>query len=158
LDAIVLMSMSKEASRRYGSAGDLADDLARFQARRPVVAREPSIGYLVAAIAPRHPAAVIATTVSVLALVMALAVSLWQARVAVTERNRAAARFDETRAMASALIFQIHDAVRPLAGSTPARRLIVSNALTYLERLSREAEADESLRLELARAYHRIGA
>ena len=38
-------------------------------------------------------------------------------------------------------MFKIHDAVAPLAGSTPVRRAIVDEALSYLERLEREAGA-----------------
>jgi eukaryotic-like serine/threonine-protein kinase len=47
--------------------------------------------------------------------------------------------------------------VRPLPGSTPVRQMIVSEALTYLERLSRDPMVDDALRLELARGYLRIG-
>src|SRR6185436_10012435 len=56
-----------------------------------------------------------------------------------------------------ALIFKIHDGVSPLPGSTPVRKMIVAEALTYLERLSRDPAGDDALRLDLARGYHRIG-
>ena len=45
--------MSKEAERRYSSAGEFADDLERFLTGHPVVAREPSLGYHAAP--PRQP-------------------------------------------------------------------------------------------------------
>jgi tetratricopeptide (TPR) repeat protein len=93
----------------------------------------------------------------VAALLVALGVSLWQTRVAVAERDRARARFDDARQLAYALIFRIHDEVRPLPGSTPVRRSIVAEALTYLERLSADPAADAALRVELARGYHRVG-
>jgi non-specific serine/threonine protein kinase/serine/threonine-protein kinase len=47
--------------------------------------------------------------------------------------------------------------VRPLPGSTPVRQSIVAEALTYLERLSADPSADAALRIELAKAYHRVG-
>jgi hypothetical protein len=48
------------------------------------------------------------------ALLTALGVSLWQTRVAIAERDRATARFNDARQLANALIFKIHDEVRPL--------------------------------------------
>ena len=61
------------------------------------------------------------------------------------------------RQLANALIFDIHDAVAPLPGSTPVRQMIVTRALGYLERLAVEAAGDETLQIELAAAYTQIG-
>ena len=157
LEAIVLKAMHKEASHRYASAQELADDIARHLDSKPIVAREPSLAYLAAQLARRHRAAFVAGGVSIAALLVALGVSLWQTRVAMAERDRATARFNDTRQLANALIFKIHDEVWPLAGSTPVRKSIVAEALTYLERLSDDPSADAALRLELAKAYRRVG-
>jgi serine/threonine protein kinase len=157
LDAIVLKAMSKEAAARYGSAQQLADDLTRYRRSEPVEARPPSAGYVLARLARRHRAGFVAAAVSLVALVAALGISLWQIRRAVAERARADQRFSEVRQLANALIFKIHDGVAPLPGSTPVRRMIVAEALTYLERLSRDPSGDDALRLDLARGYHRVG-
>jgi len=157
LDAIVRKAMSKDPAHRYASARELADDVTRHLTGMPVLAREPSLRYLAVKLARRHRAAFLSAAVALLALVSALGVSLWQMRVAMRERNRATERFNDVRQLANALIFKIHDGVRPLAGSTPVRQLIVSEALTYLERLSRDPTSDDGLRLELAKGYHRIG-
>ena len=62
------------------------------------------------------------------------------------------------RQLANTLIFEIHDAVAPLPGSTPVRRTIVEKALGYLERLAGEAQGDTALQLDLvSRAYVRVG-
>ena len=58
LDAIVLKAISKEPARRYGSAGELADDFERYLAKQPVHAREPSLGYLLHRVAVRNHALV----------------------------------------------------------------------------------------------------
>lgn len=158
LDAIILKAMSKDPAQRYASAQELSADLARFLSRRPVLAREPSAWYSARQFARRHRAAVAAAAVSVVVLVSALFVSLYQTSVAVRERDRATARFNDARQIAQALIFSIHDQVQPLPGSTPVRRAIVTEALKYLERLSQDPAGDDGLRLELARAYHRVGA
>jgi non-specific serine/threonine protein kinase/serine/threonine-protein kinase len=157
LDAIVLKAMSKEPTERYGSAQQLAADLTRHANSEPVEARPPSVGYVLARLARRHRAAFAAAAVSLVALVAALSVSLWQTRRAVAERRRADQRFGEIRQLANALIFKIHDGIAPLPGSTPVRRMIVAEALTYLERLSRDPAGDDALRLDLARGYHRVG-
>jgi eukaryotic-like serine/threonine-protein kinase len=45
LDAIVLFAMRKEPGMRYATVADLADDIRRHLARKPVVARYPTLGY-----------------------------------------------------------------------------------------------------------------
>ena len=157
LDAIVLRAMSKQPEARYGSAEELAEDVGRFLAGVPIVAREPSFGYVMRKLAARHKAAFVSIGVSVVLIIATLIVAIWQAQVATVERRRAEQRFGEVRQLASALIFEIHDAVAPLAGSTPVRQTIVAKALSYLERLAGEAQGDPALQLELARAYIQIG-
>ncbi len=158
LDAIVLRAMSKEPERRYRSAGELADDIDRFLSGKPVVAREPSMGYVLRRMAGRNKAAVTVALASLVAIVGALGVALWQRHVALDAQRRAEQRFSEVRKLANAIIFKIHDEVAPLPGSTPVRQMIVNEALAYLERLSAESAGDESLQWELAGAYRQIGA
>ena len=157
LDGIVQRAMAKQPEDRYGSADELSEDVGRFIAGAPVVAREPSFGYVMRKLAGRHKAAFVSAGVSLVFIIGALIVALWQAQVATAERQRAEQRFGEVRQLANALIFEIHDAVAPLAGSTPVRRTIVEKALGYLERLAGEAQGDSGLQIELARAYIRIG-
>lgn len=157
LDAIILKAMHKDPVHRYASPQELASDLARYRAFEPVIAREPSFGYLIRKTARRHRAATGAVAVSLVAVLAALGVSLWQMRRVAAARDRAEARFDDARKIANALIFKVHDGITPLAGSTPVRKMIVAEALTYLERLSQDPSVDDALRLELASAYRRIG-
>ena len=158
LDAIVLKAMRKQPEERYGSAGELADDLERFTRHEPVVAREPSFAYLVRRLAARHRGVMLVAAASLVAIVAALAVALWQRNVAVKQQARAQERFREVRQLTNALIFKIHNAVAELPGSTPVRQTIVTEALAYLERLERESGGDETLQTELAAAYVQIGA
>jgi tRNA A-37 threonylcarbamoyl transferase component Bud32/tetratricopeptide (TPR) repeat protein len=159
LDAIVMKAMSKDAARRYDSAGELGSDVARFLEGQPVVARAPSTGYIVGRLAARNKKLVVVCTLALIAVLGASGVAIWQRGVARQEQARADQRFREVRQLTNALIFKIHDAVAPLPGSTPVRRTIVDEALAYLERLERESGADDvTLRLELAAAYRKIGA
>ena len=158
LDAIVLKAMSKEPERRYGSAGELADDLERFLEGKPVVAREPSWGYVLGRLAARNRIVVGVAAASLIAIVAALGLALWQRQIAVRAQTRAEQRFKDIRQLSNALIFKIHDAVTALPGSTPVRRTIVDEALAYLQRLEADSAGDESLQVELAGAYRQIGA
>jgi tetratricopeptide (TPR) repeat protein len=54
-------------------------------------------------------------------------------------------------------MFEIHDSVKDLAGSTPTRRLIISRALEYLDSLAHDAGGNIALQRELATAYEKIG-
>jgi eukaryotic-like serine/threonine-protein kinase len=156
LDAIVLKAISKEPDRRYGSAGALADDLERYLNKEPVLAREPSLGYLLQRVAARNRALVATAALSIGVILAALSLALWQRNVAIGAQARAEARFREVRELANTLIFKIHDAVAPLPGSTPVRQTIVKEALGYLEALERDAGSDDTLRLELAGGYRQI--
>jgi hypothetical protein len=60
--------MRKEPEERCGSAGELGDDLDRFALGQPVVAREPSLGYLLRRLAGRNRAAVLIAAASLLAI------------------------------------------------------------------------------------------
>ncbi len=158
IDALVLKAMSKEPGERYASASELAADITRWLKGEPVLAQTPSAGYILRRMALRHKRL---ATVSALALVSVLAasgVAVWQWRVARSEQARAERRFSEVRQLANAVIFKIHDAVLPLPGSTPVRRLIVDEAIGYLERLDAEPGDDPTLRIELADAHRQVGA
>ena len=86
-----------------------------------------------------------------------IAVTTWQARVARRERAKAEQRFNDVRRLANAVVFELHDAIQNLPGSTPARELLVSRALEYLDKLAIEANKEPSLQLELAAAYDKVG-
>jgi len=164
LDAIVMMALRKEPEHRYDSALALSDDLARVQDGRPVVARGEAASYRARKFVRRHRVGVAAAAAVLLTLVIGLGATIWQARAAErarheadSQRARAERRFADVRRLANSFLFEFHDAIAPLSGSTPARRLLVTKALEYLDGLAAEASGDRSLQLELAAAYDRVG-
>ncbi|MEM7235366.1 MAG: serine/threonine-protein kinase, partial [Planctomycetota bacterium] len=70
LETIVLVAMHREAERRYPSAAAMAEDLARFSARRPIQARRSSPGERLALWFRRNP--VVATLVSCVAILLSV--------------------------------------------------------------------------------------
>jgi serine/threonine protein kinase/tetratricopeptide (TPR) repeat protein len=157
LDRIVLEALRKEPERRYRSVELLGEDLRRHLAGLPVSARPDTITYRTAKFVRRHTLAVVISVFAVLALLGGLVSTSWQARIAERERQRAERRFAEVRQLANALLFDLHDEVAKLPGSTSARQLIVSRALAYLDSLAAEGGDNLELLRELATAYERVG-
>src|SRR5205823_3781972 len=81
----------------------------------------------------------------ILALVAGMAATERQARIARMERARAQKRFDDVRQFSNALIFDIHDALQDIPGTTPARSLLLDRAVQYLDRISADAEGNPDL-------------
>ncbi|MGH9720185.1 MAG: hypothetical protein ACRD8O_08230, partial [Bryobacteraceae bacterium] len=150
LDAVILKALRKEPEERYPSAEALSADIGRYLAKRPVEAHRGAAWYVLTKFLARHRAAVATACAVALLLTLAVAVTVRQSRIATR-------RFDYVRQLASSVVYQIHDAIAALPGSTPARKLIVSNALEYLDKLSRDAAGDHALQIELADAYLRLG-
>jgi tetratricopeptide (TPR) repeat protein len=157
LDNIALKAMHKEPARRYVSAEQLAEDVRRYLAGLPVSARKDTFGYRARKFAGRHRAATIAATLVAFSLIGGMGATLWEAHVARTERARAERRFDEVRQLADSLIFELHDAIRPLPGSTAARKLLLDRGLHYLDTLAKESSDDPGLQRDVAGAYERVG-
>ncbi len=79
-----------------------------------------------------------------------------QARIAREQKARADRRFEDVRRLSNSFLFEFHDAIAALPGSTPARELIVRRALEYLGTLARESAGDRDLQRELATAYEKL--
>jgi serine/threonine protein kinase/tetratricopeptide (TPR) repeat protein len=157
IDNIVLKSMRKEPQRRYASVEQFSEDIRRHLEGLPVIARKDTIGYRAEKFIKRHKAGVAAVALLVLTLAAGIIATMWQARVARAERARAERRFNDVRKLANSFVFELHDAIEKLPGSTPARELIVQRALGYLDSLAHESGNDPSLQLELANAYAKVG-
>jgi eukaryotic-like serine/threonine-protein kinase len=150
LDNIVLMALRKEPSRRYASVNDFQEDIRRHLENIPVIARKDAFWYRANRFAVRHKGGVAATAAVALILIAGIVITMREARIAKQ-------RFDDVRALATSLIFDVHDAVKDLPGSTPARKIIVDRALKYLNVLARESTGDIQLQRELATAYEKVG-
>jgi signal transduction histidine kinase len=123
----------------------------------PVIAAKDSWNYRAGKFVQRHRASVIAAGLALVALIVGVSLILREARIARAERERADQRFNDVRKLANSLIFELHDSIMDLPGSTPARELLVSRALEYLDSLARQAKGDTSLQRESATAHERVG-
>ena len=157
LDTIVLKALRKEPDRRYLSAQAFSDDLQRYLDGQPVAARGDGLTYRVTKFIGRHRVAATAAGLFLAGLLGAMALIVRQSQIAEAHRQRAERRFADVRQLAGSLLFELHDAIKQLPGSTRARELLTKRSLEYLDSLAEESADDPALRAELARAYQRVG-
>ena len=94
LDNILLKALEVEPLRRYASAGAFADDIARHLSGRPVLAHPPSRWYRARKFVQRHRTAAIGTSLLLLAMIVAFAITLRATQVALRQAARAGAMRD----------------------------------------------------------------
>ncbi len=150
LDNIVLMALRKEPARRYQSVALLADDIKRYLDHRPIRARRDSRWYRAGKFVQRNKLGVAAGVVVLLTLAGGIVATTLQARVAQQ-------RFNDLRQFAHSVLFDYHDAIANLPGSTVVRKKLVTDSLQYLDKLAGEGRNDESLEREIAAAYLKVG-
>lgn len=156
LDNIVLKALKKEPARRYKSVEALSEDVRRHLAGLPVLARPDTLAYRAGKYIRRNRAAVVAAAMVLLALGGGAMTTLWQARTAQRERDRAERRFNDVRQLANSFLFEINDEIE--RSPIRARELLARRGVEYLDRLAAETGTDSSLQSELAAGYERIGA
>lgn len=157
LDAIVMMALRKEPRDRYQSVQALTDDLTAALDGRPTLARRGDRWYRAALFVRRHRALVAGVSAAFVALSVGLVATIWQARRAEAERDLAQRRFAQVRSLAKAVLFDYHDGIADLPGSTALRERLVKDAQGYLETLAAQAGEDTALRQELATSYLKLG-
>jgi len=157
LDNIILKALRKDHERRYQSAEQLKNDILNYIQDKPVSARRESFAYVSKKFFTRHKTSVIATGFAALMLMGLTLFSVWQADVAESQKEIAEQRAENIRGMANSLIFDLHDSVVNLPGSTPIRESIVAEAVNYLDQLAKTENAENKDLLDLAVAYQKIG-
>lgn len=131
LDAIVLKALRKEPERRYGSVEAMADDIRRYLAHEPVLARENTVGYRMRRFVDRHRVGVAAAAAFVVLLASAaVALAVQQADTA-RERDRATAAAAKATQVTDYLMgmFEAADPGQALGDTITARELLERGVL-----------------------------
>lgn len=177
VETIVLKTLSKQPERRYQSALELARDVRHYLAGEPITARRDSSWYVLRRTMRKHRGPV-TVGVAFLILLIAWSITLWfmyseqkltseymnvQAQEARASRDRALdaeaeakRRYGQLVDLSTTLIFDFHDELERLPGSTHVRKVVVGRGLSMLDRLASEATEDVKLQRNLAEAYKRI--
>jgi tetratricopeptide (TPR) repeat protein len=172
LETICLKCLQKDPKNRYHSAGALAEDLRRFQAREPILARPTPAWERAWKWARRRPLAAALIAVSAL-----FALSLAAGGVAFGEyqrsradeierlmdsvkkqRERAETNFESARSAVDEMLTSVGQqrlAYEPRMEKV--RRDLLTKALNFQKKFLEEKSDDPDVRREVGRAYTRVG-
>lgn len=158
LDAIVMMALRKESSRRYGSAELLSADLTRHLDGLPVLAHRGSQWYRAGKFLGRHRASALTAAGAALALVLGASGAVWQASVARQERARAERALVASRDVTAFLLglFEGSDPTAPAGAATTARELLERGA-ARAENLASQPDVQARLLAVLAQVHLSLG-
>ena len=165
LDAIVAHCLRKEAGERYAEVGDLARDLRAWRSGHPISISANDRVYRMRKFMRRNRVGVSFAGLAVCSVLVALAVTLWQAAELRTQRDAAqTARMrsdidrDRARAVADFMrdTFEGADPGKASEGGLLARELI-ERGKRRLERLDRQPDVQGELALLLAESDAGMG-
>jgi serine/threonine-protein kinase len=159
LDNIVLMALRKEPQRRYASAQQLSEDIRRHLARRPVIAREDTLGYRAEKFVKRNKTAVAAAAVFVV-LLAGFAVTMWMQSLRVArERDRAERERDKAARVSSFLVdlFKVNDPSESKGNAVTAREILDKGAEKVAGELKQQPETQATLMQTMGDAYQSLG-
>lgn len=153
LDWIVLKALEKDRNRRYESAAALADDIQRYLADEPVIARPPSRFYILQKLVRRNRAAFIAAALTTLALVTGITA----ATMGLVKADRALklAR-DESEKTRQVLSFMSGLFVDSKLEPGAFRELIQTTNEKRLREMTEQAEADMRVSRILANGFREL--
>jgi len=148
LDWIVMRAIEKDAARRYASAENLADDVERYLARKPVVARPPSLAYRTRNYLRRHRALVTAFAAILTTLALGLAATAWQA-------HKARERLDRIHEVSRQLVGRFYD-LADQVGGMQTKKMLAELATVTLADIEREKRLTIDEHRQLADCYEAL--
>jgi tetratricopeptide (TPR) repeat protein len=169
LETIVQKAMAKEPAHRYASAGDFAEDLRRFLANQPILARRPGFTEKAARWAQRRHRSIAAGALLLVLIAVALlggVMALWreQRRTKVALSTAQNARNREREALYFTFTASDQTASRVLdlmSASDPKLndrdRQFCQGAMEYYQQMVDRYRADPEMCRITAAAYHRVG-
>jgi serine/threonine protein kinase len=173
LETVILKATAPDVKHRYQTAGELAEDLRRFSADRPILARRASLFERLWRWGRRNPVVAglsLATTLSLTMFAVAAAVGYTAER---DQRQRA----EETSDLALEALDRIFEKFAPgdsIAASSsslasdgsssaghavlsPEAARLLAGMLEFYERLASQSDDDPKLLLKCAQARQRVG-
>ncbi|MFN7177622.1 MAG: hypothetical protein ACK4MX_12140, partial [Thermaurantiacus sp.] len=156
LAAIIGKATDPDEARRYPTAEAFAEDLARYRTGEAVAAFAGGQGYWLRKFVARHRLVVAASLAGALLLAGAFGAVLAANAEARRAEAEAEARFEQTRGIARALLFDVYDEVSKVPGATLAREKLAEVAVTYLDALAALPDPSPELLAEAGRGYVRL--
>ncbi|MEM7568520.1 MAG: serine/threonine-protein kinase [Pseudomonadota bacterium] len=156
LDAIAAKASNDLPEERYATARALSRDVERFQGGYAISAFSSSTGYRLGKLFKRQSLALSAGGLALVALIAGLITTSFAYQRADIERAKAAARFEDVRALAKFQLFDLYDSLSRVAGNTQARATLANEAQGYLKTLANDPEAPADVQLDTAAGYVRL--
>jgi tetratricopeptide (TPR) repeat protein len=156
LAAIVTRATAEDPEHRYSTVEALRDDVLARIAGFPVAAMNGGPGYVFGKFVARRRLAVGGAIAASGLLVAALVVTLVANHQAQAARAEAEARFQQTRQIATTMLFDVYNEVSKVQGATKARDVLARTGLTYLDALTADPDAPLDVRVEAGRGYVRL--
>ena len=165
LETVTLKCLGKEPAARYETGRELADELRRYLAGEPIVARPAGRVIRLWRWAQRNPALAAAGSLAGAGLLAVAAVS-WAfayyksqaaARLEI-QRQRAEANFIRARDAVDAMLSRVGgQALVDIPGLGQVRRELLEEALAFYKSFLGERVDDPAVRAETSRAHERVG-
>ncbi|MEZ4387144.1 MAG: serine/threonine-protein kinase [Candidatus Krumholzibacteriia bacterium] len=157
LDAIVMMALRKEPSRRYASAGQLGDDLGRYLSGQPVLARPDTVGYRLRKFLARNRLAVATAVLVAACLVGATVFSAGQAAARARALATAEAEREKAEQLSTFLIDVFAGSEPGRGGEVTARQLLDAGAERIGFTLDTRPEVQAAMARAIGQAYGALG-
>jgi tetratricopeptide (TPR) repeat protein/predicted Ser/Thr protein kinase len=154
LEVICLKCLEKDPQRRYASARELAEDLDRWRAGEPILARPVSRLTRLRMWTRRHPLPAALAAALIAAVVAGLAGIGWQWREANRQRLQAERLLDY---LANRLLAQASTEANPHAANLTVRELLDRQAARIGGEFQGQPELQAPLHEIIGNAYHSLG-
>jgi len=148
LDTIVMKALKKDPAERYPSALALAEDLRRYLADEPVLARSDSAAYRVRKFMRRHRGGVAAAAAIFASVAAGVAGVVWQARMAHAESLRA----ERVKDYVVSVFNEQDPMIRPTAEALTPQQLVAA----AVQRLDGELGDEPQVHAELLDEFGEI--
>ncbi|MBN2293342.1 MAG: protein kinase [Pirellulales bacterium] len=158
LDTICLKCLEKEPSKRYETAGLLADDLRRYLNGEPILARPIGPLQRMARWARRNPVVASLAALAVTCLVLALVAT----SIGYVKTSAALAKSEESHKQLADGVDKFFGAVMDETllnepGMAPLRKKLLNYAMPHYEKFLRERGDDPEIQDQAALAHYRLG-
>ncbi len=166
LDWITMKAMAKDRARRYASASELSEDVARHLRHEPVLASPPDAAYRVRKFVRRHRLGVGAALLLAAALLVAVAgvsVGLVRAKEAERKAREAEAKAKEDAQTALQVsgflegLFEVSDPGEARGKTVTAREILDRGAKRVADELKHQPPVQARLMLTMGKVYESLG-
>lgn len=156
LDAITLKALRKEPEQRYESAGQLLEDISRYNENMPVIARSDTLRYRTLKFLKRHRAGL---TVTSTILIMTVGFGLYHTRQVTQERNMARLEAEKARQITNFLIdvFEYSNPTTKSPDEITAREILDEGADYIRSSMADQPEIQATLLNTMGRIYNNLG-